>query len=85
MKVELFKMKFLYAFVAMCLGFLPHSCDAAQAPQVLVSIRPLYGIAASIMKDVGTPQLLLEGSASPHTYHLKPGDVREIEKTDLLF
>ena len=78
-------MKFLYAFAAMCLGFLPRACDAAQAPQVLVSIRPLYGIAASIMKDVGTPQLLLEGSASPHTYHLKPGDVREIEKTDLLF
>jgi zinc transport system substrate-binding protein len=55
------------------------------APKVLVSIRPLYGIAASLLEGVGTPELLLETRISPHVYNLRPGDVSRVKDADILF
>ncbi|KPF44046.1 zinc ABC transporter substrate-binding protein ZnuA [Rhizobium sp. AAP43] len=58
---------------------------AAAAPQVVVSIKPIHSLVASIMKGVGEPSLIVEGAASAHTYTLKPSNARALENADLVF
>ncbi|MFB9947332.1 zinc ABC transporter substrate-binding protein ZnuA [Rhizobium puerariae] len=55
------------------------------APDVVVSIKPVHSLVASIMKGVGEPKLIVEGAASPHTFSLKPSDAAAIEKADVIF
>ena len=45
---------------------------------VVVTIKPLHALVAQVMAGVDTPTLLLDGPASPHTYALKPSDVRRL-------
>ena len=56
----------------------------ADTPRVLVSIAPLAGIAAAVMDGVGTPDVLITGNASPHTYQLRPSDAKRLEQADLV-
>jgi len=56
----------------------------ANTPRVLVSIAPLAGIAAAVMDGVGTPDVLITGNASPHTYQLRPSDAKRLEQADLV-
>ncbi|WP_425602989.1 zinc ABC transporter substrate-binding protein [Hoeflea prorocentri] len=59
---------------------------AAQAePNVVVSIKPVHSLVASVMQGVGTPELIVEGAASPHTYALKPSQAANLEQADLVF
>lgn len=55
------------------------------APQVVASIKPIHALVASVMQGVGSPALLLEGAASPHTYSLKPSDAAKLEHADVVF
>jgi hypothetical protein len=61
------------------------AAPAAHAPNVLVSIKPLHSIVAAVMEGVATPELLLTGAASPHSYALKPSDARKIARADVIF
>lgn len=54
------------------------------APSIMVSIKPFYNITAQIMHNVAEPKLLLKGNSSPHDYHLKPEDARNIHSSDLI-
>ncbi|MBI2240624.1 MAG: zinc ABC transporter substrate-binding protein [Magnetospirillum gryphiswaldense] len=51
----------------------------AEVPKVVASIQPLHSLAAMVMDGLGTPTLLVSGSASEHGYTLKPSDMRAIE------
>jgi len=57
---------------------------AAEAPAVLVSIKPLHSLVAAVMEGVGEPGLIVSGSASPHGYAMKPSDARAAEKARLV-
>lgn len=62
------------------------SAFAAQAaPKVVVSIKPIHSLAASLMKGVGEPELLVDGVASPHTYQMKPSDASRLQNADVIF
>ena len=37
----------------------------AAGPNVVVSIKPIHSLVASIMQGVGEPSLIVEGAASP--------------------
>ena len=37
------------------------------------------------MKGVGTPYLMVQGAASPHTYSLRPSDAHKLEHADAVF
>ncbi len=52
---------------------------------VVVSIKPLHSLVASVMQGVGTPTLLLEGNSSPHTYSLKPSDAEKLQQAQVIF
>ncbi|MCG5243145.1 zinc ABC transporter substrate-binding protein ZnuA [Azospirillum doebereinerae] len=56
----------------------------ADAPKVVVSIKPIHSLVASVMQGVGEPALLVRGGASPHTYTLKPSDAKALSTADLV-
>lgn len=57
----------------------------AEVPDVVTSIKPIHALVATVMGELGTPQLIVEGAASPHTYSLKPSDAEALEAADLVF
>jgi zinc transport system substrate-binding protein len=58
---------------------------AAAEFKVVATIKPLHALVAQVMAGAGTPDLLVKGSASPHTYALKPSDARALNQADLFF
>ncbi len=50
---------------------------------VVVTIKPLHALVANVMGKAGTPQLLVAGSASAHTYALKPSDAAKLGEADV--
>ncbi|GMB82193.1 zinc ABC transporter substrate-binding protein [Shinella zoogloeoides] len=57
----------------------------AEAPNVVVSIKPIHSLVAAIMQGVGEPGLIVEGAASPHTYSLKPSNAAALQSADVVF
>ena len=64
--------------------FLSSAFAQAPAPRVVVSIPPLHSIVARVMLDVGEPDLLLSGGASPHAFSLKPSQARLLQDADMV-
>lgn len=60
------------------------SGTALAAPKVVVSIPPIHGLVSGVMKDVGTPHLLVQSGESPHTYSLRPSGARALSEADLV-
>ncbi|MEJ2200308.1 MAG: zinc ABC transporter substrate-binding protein [Desulfuromonadaceae bacterium] len=58
--------------------------EDGSAPRVVVSIKPIHSLVASLMAGVGTPELLLNGGASPHGYVLRPSEARALATADLV-
>nr|WP_314084455.1 zinc ABC transporter substrate-binding protein ZnuA [uncultured Shinella sp.] len=57
----------------------------AEAPDVVVSIKPIHSLVAAVMQGVGEPKLIVDGAASPHTYSLKPSNAAALQDADLVF
>ena len=57
----------------------------AETPRVAVSIPPIHSLVAGVMDGVATPELLVKGGASPHTYSLKPSDAKALAEAQLVF
>lgn len=62
----------------------PAYAEKSNLPNVIVSIKPFYNLAAAVMEGVATPTLLLTGDASPHDYSLKPSETRQLHQADLI-
>jgi zinc transport system substrate-binding protein len=60
------------------------SAPASGPPTVVVSIKPLHSLAVQVMDGVGTPTLLLETGADPHTYSLKPSEAEALARARLV-
>ena len=65
--------------------FVGTAATAADAPKVVVSIKPIHSLVAAVMEGVGTPDLIVDGAASPHTYALKPSNARNLEQAQVVF
>ena len=78
-------MKHLASLASAVLLVLSNNTLAAAEPKVVATIKPLHSLVASVMKGVGTPDLILEGAASPHTYSLKPSQAANLSHADLVF
>lgn len=53
--------------------------------KVVASIKPIHSLVASVMQGVGTPALIVDGNASPHTYNMKPSDAATLEQAQVIF
>lgn len=60
---------------------------AARADElnVVATIKPIHSIAASVMAGVGEPRLLIDGTASPHTFTLRPSDAKALSAARVVF
>lgn len=58
---------------------------AAGAPTVLVTIKPIHSLVAAVMEGAGTPQLLIGGANSEHSYALKPSDAAKLARAQVVF
>ena len=52
----------------------------AETIDVVVTIKPIHSLVSQVMQGVAEPMLLVDGSASPHSFSLKPSHIRAIDK-----
>ena len=52
--------------------------------KVVASIKPLHSLVSYVMDGVGTPDILVDGSASPHTFQLKPSHASMLQEADIV-
>ncbi|MGW8464006.1 zinc ABC transporter substrate-binding protein [Pseudomonas sp. CLCA07] len=71
-------------FVAFIASFLLIGLAHAEV-KVLTSIKPLQLIAAAVQDGVAVPEVLLPPGTSPHSYALRPSDVRKVQSVDLVY
>jgi zinc transport system substrate-binding protein len=74
-------MKMFWSFIALVVSAL--SAEAGEAPKVVVTIKPVHSLVMRLMAGIGTPRLIVEGSASPHTFTLRPSTARAINEADI--
>src|SRR5262245_7554889 len=58
---------------------------AAAKPAVVASILPVAALVAGVMDGVDTPNVIVRGNGSPHTYTLRPSEARALNRADLIF
>ena len=68
-----------------CLATFLLSTSALATPKVIASIVPVHSIVASVMGDIGSPELLLSGKNSEHTSSLSPQQISDLGQTDIVF
>jgi ABC-type Zn2+ transport system, periplasmic component/surface adhesin len=59
--------------------------SAEAEPKVVTSIKPIHSLVSYVMDGVGRPDLLVEGSSSPHTFQLKPSHATMLQEADIVF
>ncbi len=78
-------MKFAAALLLSSAAMISAPGAFAATPDVVVSIKPIHSLVASIMKGVAEPKLIVEGAASPHTYNMRPSNAAALQNADLIF
>lgn len=78
---------FVLAFLLNTLAFQGHvsaTTESQKVPSIVVTIKPIYELTKTIMKGVGEPHLILDGTYNPHNVMLKPSQTALIKNSDLL-
>lgn len=57
----------------------------AEVPVVVTDIPVVQSLVAQVMGDLGTPELLVNAGAEPHSYQMRPSQVRALRSADLIF
>ncbi len=63
-------------WLLLALIFMEGPAWAADPPRVVVTLKPIQALAASVMAGVGRPELLVRGTAAPSSFSLRPAEVR---------
>ena len=64
---------------------LPFVSFANAETKVATSIKPLHSLVSYVMEGVGTPDIIIDGSSSPHTFQLKPSHASMLQEADIIF
>ena len=72
-------------FILSILSFLTLFTSANAEIKVVASIKPIHSLASYLMKGVGTPNLIVDGYASPHGFAMKPSHAKMLQEADLIF
>ena len=52
---------------------------------VVTTIKPLHSLISNVMKGVGEPSLIIEGTSNPHNFVLKPSHAKLLQDADIIF
>ncbi len=58
--------------------------DSKTSPEIVVSIAPIHSLVTGVMEGVGEPQLLIQSTASPHHFSLRPSHMKALGKAQLV-
>ncbi len=83
MSMRNYRLPLALAIVLACLQIA--ASEARAEVKVVVTSKPIHSLVAGVMQGVGTPGLLIDGNASPHTYAMKPSDARALNAADVVF
>ncbi|WP_299260583.1 zinc ABC transporter substrate-binding protein [uncultured Kushneria sp.] len=61
------------------------SLALADVPRVAVDIAPIHSLAAQVMGDLGTPEMVMPPGASPHGYSMRPSEASTLDSADVVF
>jgi zinc transport system substrate-binding protein len=75
--------KYLAAVILAAATMLTAPATAFADLDVVVTIKPIHSLVARLMTGISTPKLLVDGSASPHAFSLKPSHSRAINNADV--
>lgn len=79
-------MKLRFSLAAALFGCaLCGSATADATGQVVASIKPVHSLVSGVMAGVGEPYLIIQGTASPHTFSLRPSDAAVLENARVVF
>ena len=53
--------------------------------KVVASIKPIHSLASYLMEGAGSPDLIVDGYASPHGFALKPSHAKMLQEADIIF
>ena len=70
-----------FIFTLVIIGSLSAKADL----KVVTTIKPLHSLIMNVMDGIGEPDLIIEGSSSPHSFVLKPSHAKLIEQADIIF
>lgn len=79
------RLRLLAAAAAALAAFAVSPGSARAQIEVVATIKPIHGLVARVMEGVGTPKVLIAGSASPHSYAMKPSDAKALNKAQVFF
>ncbi len=53
--------------------------------RVVTDVPPVHSLVARVMDGIGTPDLILRGAVSPHSFALKPSQASDLQAADVVF
>ncbi len=56
----------------------------ADVPRVVTDIPPVQSLVAMVMGNLGTPDLLVDKGADPHSFQLRPSQAASLQDADLI-
>lgn len=71
-------------FALLAATLLPVWAQAAP-PKVAASIKPVQALVKAVMGPLGTPELIVPATTSPHVFALKPSQAKALSNTDMIF
>ena len=75
---------FSFALVLIA-GFIWSERALAAPPKVATSIKPVQALVKMVMGSLGTPDLIIPATASPHVFSLKPSQAKMLENAEVIF
>ncbi len=79
------KIKNFLKFFLSTLLFSGFSFNVFAEIKVVTTIQPLHSLISNVMGDTGKLNLILEGTASPHSFTLKPSHAKMLQNADVIF
>ena len=79
------KIKNIFKFLALSISPFIIMNNVNAEVKVVTTIQPLHSLISNVMGDKGKLDLILEGTASPHSFTLKPSHAKMLENADAIF
>ncbi|WOI57197.1 zinc ABC transporter substrate-binding protein [Palleronia sp. LCG004] len=64
---------------------LTSSVGFADVPNVAADIPPIHSLVATVMGDLGEPDLIVSRGSSPHDYAMRPSEAEALQDADAIF
>lgn len=72
-------------FTLFIILFLYSSQSLAKEIKITTTIKPIHSLIQGVVGDKGKVQLLLKNATSPHSFHLKPSHIKNLNNSDIIF